>query len=555
VNPSEEPFRVREIWPPGTVIKGDFSIQRKLGGGGFGTVYLAQHRFLNTTHVIKRLHEHYASNPEYVRKFVTEARAVSRLNECPNVVKVQHMTQSEDGHLILVMEHIAGGDLAGLMESRQLSVAEVIEYARQISTGLAAAHAAGLVHRDIKPHNVMISHNSTGKPVLKLIDFGIVADQLNQQQTSVMRGGSIGYAAPEQWAKAGKELDGRTDLYSLGASMYRMLCGRMPYESDDVYGWIEQARNGPPAAPSLLRKDVPPALSDLILELLALRPEGRPADAATVIRRLDAIEINPAKSYKPTVEEAPAKTILRDTKPSSAPERPPERAQTRPEPPPSYAPPPPPPAPKWRIWSGIGVVATVVSAGAWFAIGNKEQPVQPVTPDPVIQKPVTTKEAEPPKTKREAEKSLPEPIEKQKQSTPPEVKTPVISKEADPPQSKPESKVSRPEPASSQQSTPPEEKTPKPEPVIDHAALGDTALNAGDLRSALAHYKALGDATRLAKLQLAVESDTDERVAGMLDKGQYAEALRLVDGWSASFPGSRRLQALHTKIVYARDHQ
>ena len=147
MQPSGEPFQLREIWPPGTVIKGDYSIQKKLGGGGFGTVYVAQHRFLGTTHVIKRLHEHFASDPEYVRKFVNEARAVRRLRDCPHVVEVEHMTQSEDGHLILVMEHITGGDLGGLMESRTPRVDEVVEWGRQIALGLQAAHAAGLVHR------------------------------------------------------------------------------------------------------------------------------------------------------------------------------------------------------------------------------------------------------------------------------------------------------------------------------------------------------------------------------------------------------------------------
>ena len=144
MHPSAEPYRIREVWPPGTVIKGDYEISAKLGSGGFGTVYLAQHRFLGTTHVIKRLHEQFASDPEYVRKFVNEARSVRRLKDCPNVVQVEHMTQSEDGHLILVMEHITGGDLAGLMAIRQPRVDEVIEYARQIALGLAAAHAAGL---------------------------------------------------------------------------------------------------------------------------------------------------------------------------------------------------------------------------------------------------------------------------------------------------------------------------------------------------------------------------------------------------------------------------
>src|SRR5271154_2058243 len=104
MQPGDPPFKLREIWPPGTVIKGDYIVEKRLGGGGFGTVYLAQHRFLGTTHVIKRLHEQFASDAEYVNKFIREGRAVRRLKGCPHVVEVEHMTQSEDGHLILVME-------------------------------------------------------------------------------------------------------------------------------------------------------------------------------------------------------------------------------------------------------------------------------------------------------------------------------------------------------------------------------------------------------------------------------------------------------------------
>ena len=332
MTPTDEPFKLREIWPPGTLIRGDYVIERRLGGGGFGTVYLARHRFLGTLNVIKRLHEHFASDAEYVRKFVNEARAIRRLKACPNIVEVEHMTQSEDGHLILVMEHVAGGDLAALMETRALSVAEVIEYGCQIAVALQAAHEAGLIHRDIKPQNVMISQDSTGKPLLKLIDFGIAADHAIQQVTSVMRGGSIGFAAPEQWVRAGKQLDGRADLYALGATMYRMLTGRMPYPTAyDIGDWIEKVKQGPPEPPRQLREDVPAELSGLIMEMLALRPESRPSGADVVVSRLRAMQ---------TRKEAP--------RPVSSPE--PERV---------VAPAMPPPIPQQKrsgVWKTVGIV-------------------------------------------------------------------------------------------------------------------------------------------------------------------------------------------------------
>ena len=549
MHPPAEPFRLREIWPPGTIIKGDYEIKTKLGGGGFGTVYLAQHRFLGTTHVIKRLHEQYASDPDYVRKFVTEARAVSRLKACPNVVEVQHMTQSEDGHLILVMEYIAGGDLAGLMAARQLRVDEVLEYSRQIAFGLDAAHTAGLVHRDVKPQNVMLSQDSTGRTVLKLIDFGIVADHLSTQQTSVMRGGSIGFAAPEQWVRAGKELDGRTDLYSLGATMYRMLCGRMPYESNDIGDWIDKVKKGPPVSPSQVRKDVPKELSSLVLDLLSLRPERRPANAATVIQRLDELRLS-------TVT-LPA-LALSETRLSNAPRK------------------------TWPIWTGAACLAVALSAGAWFTFGSKESPPEPANQgrpattvkktEPVAPPPkpvVIPKQEDPPKVippqPVEQKDSRPEPVvtdKKQPEKVPGPVKPPskpvVIPKQEDPPKvtPKPAEPVvtikKEPEKVPTPAPPPPQ---PKAAPVIDHAALGDTALNAGDYRSASAHFKALGDAQRLAKLQRAVEADVDERATILLEKGQSAGALRLVDSWVGDFPRSVRLQSLRAKIVRARETQ
>jgi serine/threonine protein kinase len=523
VNPTEEPFRLREIWPPGTVIKGDYSIQRRLGSGGFGTVYLAQHRFFSTTHVIKRLHEQYASDPEYVRKFVNEARAVRRLKGCLNVVEVEHMTQSEDGHLILVMEHITGGDLFGLMASRMLSVAEVIDYARQIASGLEAAHASGLVHRDIKPENVMISRDRAGKTVLKLIDFGIAADHLSHQQTSVMRGGSVGYAAPEQWMKAGKELDGRTDLYALGASMYRMLCGRMPYDANDVGDWLDKVRQGPPVPPAQVRRDVSGPLSNLILEMLAVSPDARPANAAAVIRRLDGLH---------------AKATILEDKPWEHPPQTPKPGWQGGVTPPIIDPRTHQPRrSKWPLWTGAFAFAAVLSFAGWFVIGNKPpEPEQTGKAEPAT----TTAQHEPPSS----------------------APAPSVPKQVDPPKPQakqeevPQNREPRPQEKQPETTTQPGKiEPPKPEPAIDHAALGDAAMNAGDLRTALTHYRTLGDPARLAKLQRAVESDADERATVLLDKGQYPEALRLVDGWSKEFPSSQRLQALRAKIVRAKEVQ
>ena len=130
-----------------------------------------------------------------------------------------------------------------------------------------------------------MSQDAAGRTLLKLIDFGIAVD--HAALTSVFKGGTLGYAAPEQWARTGKDLDGRTDLYGLGATMYRMLTGHRPFpEAQDIWSWIDAVKSGPPVDPSTLRRGVPPELSNLVLSMLALRPEHRPPNADAVIQEL-----------------------------------------------------------------------------------------------------------------------------------------------------------------------------------------------------------------------------------------------------------------------------
>ena len=474
MHPADEPIELREIWPPGTLIKGDFVIEKRLGGGGFGTVYLARNRFLGSTNVIKRLHEHFASDPEFVRKFVNEGRAMRRLRGCPHIVDIEQMTQTEDRHLILVMEYVPGGDLADLMDSRKLSTDEVIEYTRQIALGLQAAHQAGLVHRDIKPQNVIVGKDPTGKPQLKLIDFGIAADQMSNHQTSVMRGGSVGYAAPEQWSKAGKELDGRTDLYSLGATMYRMLTRQMPYpDAFEIGSWIDRIKGGPPQPVHQIRADVPLELSRLIQDLLAVRPEDRPADAGVVVARLEALKLPKAPAHPPT-ETMPSgpKIAVGDgqRKPTHLEKQRPERVTIKDPPPALKIEPKPqpanvlPPNPEpiqssRRLWLIGGATAGIVAVffGGWkLSSGGSD-------PDPVKQDPAKKDPAKPDVPKPDTPRETPQPSTKTE-----------VTKEP-PPQ--------------------------KPAPV-DHAKLGDAARASGDYQTALVHYRDLGDPARLSVVEL-----------------------------------------------------
>jgi len=357
------PFEARDIWPPGTVIDRKYVIDATLGRGSFGTAYRCHHRVLARTYVIKRLHSQFAENENYVQKFILEARAIEKLRGCPQIVEIYDMTQTEDGHLILVMENMVGGDLEGLIRrTGNFKIADAVWYALKISEGLAAAHGAGLVHRDVKPENVLLGADPREA---KLTDFGIVADRDTASPTSVLRGGSIGYAAPEQWQLAGKYLDGRADLYALGATLYRMLVGHMPIGEVEIGQWIEKVRTSRPAPLRNLRADVPEALERLVDELLALDRDQRPASAVVVIERLKALNLPqmPVMDRPPTLEEPRRKT--EDIASNYASPRIPSPAPTVPPPP------PPPPSPIPRVPSA------------------PPQPVQPsyVAPPPIPQAP------------------------------------------------------------------------------------------------------------------------------------------------------------------------
>ena len=284
MEPYPQPFTPRDSWPPGTVVKDDYVIEARLGKGGFGTVYKAKHRYLQSDHVIKRLHEEYSSDEEYVRKFIAEGQVIRRLRDCPYIVTVEHMTLTADQYLILIMEFMSGGDLNKLMQERQLfTVAEVAGYAAQIAEGLRAAHGIDLIHRDIKPANILLAEN---KRKAKLTDFGIAADHQSSQATSVVRGGSLGYAAPEQWTTAGRNLDGRTDIYALGVTMYHMLTRVMPYPAADIHAWIEGVRTTQPIHVNRLRDDVPDDLNRLVMQMIEVRREHRPPNIETVLECL-----------------------------------------------------------------------------------------------------------------------------------------------------------------------------------------------------------------------------------------------------------------------------
>lgn len=267
----------------GRVLAG-YEVLEQVGIGGMGVVYRALQRSLDRIVALKILPRHLGRDEEFCRLFVREARAAARLSH-PNLVHVYDVNMAE-GVLFYAMEYMAHGSVGDFCQVHgSLSQEETVRIALDAARGLDFAAQKDIVHLDIKPSNLMIHENDT----VKIVDLGI-ATHLKEPPSPVASQplkGSPHYMSPEQVLR--RDVDARTDLYSLGASMFRMLAGRPPFEGRTVKEILTARLREP--APDLLRvrPDVLPALGGLVRSLLARNPSERPASAAEVIRRLEDI--------------------------------------------------------------------------------------------------------------------------------------------------------------------------------------------------------------------------------------------------------------------------
>ena len=232
---------------PNDVIGGKYRITRLIGDGGMGAVYEARHEVLGSPVALKFLHAELARRPGLATRFLQEAR-VSASIQSPHVTRVTDVDRTADGSPYLVMELLAGESLQDLLDRElKLDRDRSLDFALQILCGLEAAHALGVVHRDLKPDNVFITP-SAGGPVLKLLDFGIAKlREANEYKKGLTRPGAVmgtpEYMAPEQ-LYAADQVDHRADIYSLGAILYEMLSGQRPADGDDAPSIIAQVAQG-----------------------------------------------------------------------------------------------------------------------------------------------------------------------------------------------------------------------------------------------------------------------------------------------------------------------
>ncbi|HXG60815.1 MAG TPA: serine/threonine-protein kinase [Planctomycetota bacterium] len=261
---------------------GSCHLLRRLGAGGMGTVYLARHEGLRKFVAVKILSEHLAGDRAFVARFLREARLAARL-EHPNAVAVYDVGKAE-GLYYITMQYVEGRSLEAVLKERgRLSVPEALDVARGVLRALDAAHRLGIVHRDIKPGNILLGNDGS----VKVADFGLARECGGRDSVS-KSGEVIGtpyYMSPEQ--AQGEPLDARSDLYSLGATLYHMVTGRRMFEGTTPISIVLKHVYEEPAPPDRLDPELPRAVCNLIERALRKNPEDRPASAEEFLRLLE----------------------------------------------------------------------------------------------------------------------------------------------------------------------------------------------------------------------------------------------------------------------------
>ncbi len=281
-----------------------------MGSGGMSDVFRARDNQLDRRVAIKILHERYAGDPEYLARFRTEARSVARLSH-PNIVTVIDRGD-DDGRQYIVFEHVDGENLKELVRrSGRLPVRRAIELALQVADGLAFAHQEGLVHRDVKPQNVLLSREGE----VKVTDFGI-ARSLEVEHGVTQTGTVLGtgeYLAPEQ--ASGKPISPATDVYSLGVVLWEMLAGEVPFSGENFVAVALRHVNEPVPSLREIRPDVSPRLAAAVERALAKDPAHRFPSMAALAKELRACL---AEEEAPPAPEDAALTLITAPAPARA---------------------------------------------------------------------------------------------------------------------------------------------------------------------------------------------------------------------------------------------
>ena len=309
----------------GRLLDNRYEILEVIGTGGMAVVYKARCHRLNRLVAIKILKDDFSQDAEFRQRFHAESQAVAMLSH-PNIVSIYDVSTSDDADYI-VMELIDGISLKQYMEKKGvLNWKETLHFAIQIAKALDHAHSRGIVHRDIKPHNVMVLKNGS----VKVADFGIARVMSKSNTLTKEALGSVHYISPEQ-AKGGN-VDNRSDLYSLGVVMYEMMTGRPPYDGETPVSVAIQHINGKPQMPSTLNPNIPGGLEQIIMKVMEQEPDKRYSSAQAMLYDMDEFRKDPSIlfDYNNTSVGLDDAINIKSTgtapqKPAIAPERPARR--------------------------------------------------------------------------------------------------------------------------------------------------------------------------------------------------------------------------------------
>ncbi|MBX3066737.1 MAG: protein kinase [Anaerolineae bacterium] len=300
---------------------GDYDLQEAIGSGGMSTVYRAVDRRSGAAVALKVILPALSANPEYARRFLEQGQSIAKLNH-PHIVRVLEVAQ-QDSMLFMAMEYVDGVTLREHLDQRLaneelLDLREVVTIARQVAQALHHAHEHGLIHRDVKPDNVLlnVAGNSSAPVHAMLTDFGL-APQIRGGEAitgEVEILGTPAYMAPEQIR--GLPLDGRYDIYSLGIMLYEMVTGRPPFPAASINEMLLMQTQGEPLKVQELRPNVPPALVSIILRAMRKNPDDRYETAAEIGRELEALEKSIRQLQAETIRIFPPIPLRRDEIPS-----------------------------------------------------------------------------------------------------------------------------------------------------------------------------------------------------------------------------------------------
>ena len=372
----------------GSIVADRYRVTRKLGEGGMGAVYLAEHVKMGRLCAVKVMNPGMASDPDAISRFNREAANASRINH-PNVCAVYDFGETSDGVIYLAMEYIEGPSLTKVIEDLgALPALRAADITRQAAEALAVAHDMGIVHRDLKPDNIMITRSRDGSDVVKVVDFGIAkaANADNQKVTKTgMVVGTPEYMSPEQLS--GDKLDGRSDTYSLALVAFNMFTGKLPFPGDSLQETMVARLTDRPKTLAEMKSDVawPETVQAVMDKALERNAADRYQTAAEFGR-----ELNAAVAAMPESEATKAFTAVMTPVSAPAPKKTTPIPATRVNTPTPVVASPGVPQRRKSSAGLIGIAAAVIvvagGVGAWMAMNKGDTPQdviplsQPVTP-------------------------------------------------------------------------------------------------------------------------------------------------------------------------------